>query len=273
MKKKIICLILVLIAMLIPSGVIMADEAHDIRLVDEAGLLSAEEYEKILGKLDSVSERQKFEVVIVTVNSIGNSTIRDFADDYYDYHNYGYNSGKDGILLLVNMEDETRGCHISTVGYGITAFTDAGQSYIYDRFMPDLIDGYYFAAFDTFIDECDRFVTHARESEPYDVDSMPKDYNAPLIIGGSVLAGLVISIIVIVCLVGQLKSVRAKKTASEYIVSGSMKVVDSRDIYLYSHVTKHAKPKQTSSSSSSGGGSSTHRSSSGTTHGGSSRKF
>lgn len=271
MKKKIVCLVLVLIAVLLPSGIIMAEAAHDARLVDEAGLLSEDERETILDKLDSVSGKLKFEIVIVTVNSTGGSTPKDFADDYYDYHNYGYNEDGDGILLLISMED--RDYYISTVGYGITAFTDAGIEYISDRFQTDLSDGNYAGAFDTFVDDCEKFVTHARKDKPYDVENMPKVYNAPLIIGGSVLVGFVISIIVVCCFAGQLKSVRARKAAAEYIVSGSMKVVDSRDIYLYSHVTKHAKPKQTSSSSSGGGGSSTHRSSSGRSHGGGGGKF
>ncbi|MCI8306617.1 MAG: TPM domain-containing protein [Lachnospiraceae bacterium] len=270
MKKKLFCLMLVLIAILIPSGVIMAKEPHDVRLVDEAGLLSGDEQEKIRGKLDSVSEKQKFEIVIVTMDSIGASYPEDFADDYYDYHNYGYNDSRDGILLLVSMED--RDWHISTTGYGVTAVTDAGIEYLSDRFLPDLSNGNYAAAFDTFIDDCDRFVTHARNDKPYDEGNMPKTYNALLIVGGSVLAGLIIAIIVVSVFMGQLKSVRARKTAAEYIVTGSMKVEDSRDIYLYSNVTKRARPKQTSSSSS-GGGSRTHRSSSGRSHGGGGGKF
>ncbi len=268
MKKRVLYMILVLIAVLIPSGVILADEAHDIRLVDEAGLLTDDEQESLLSKLDSVSEKHKFEVVVVTMASIGDSYPDDFADDYYDYNNYGYNDSRDGILLLVSMED--RDWHISTTGYGITAFTDAGIEYISDKFLTDLSAGNYFAAFDTFVEECDSFIKHARNDEAYDVGNMPKRYNAFLIIGGSVLAGLLTAIIVVVIFVGQLKSVRAQKTAAEYIVSGSMKIEDSRDIYLYSNVSKRARPKQTSSSS---GGSSTHTSSSGTRHGGGGGKF
>lgn len=269
MKKIIAYMFLLFSALLMPADIIMAEEAHDVRLMDGAGLLDADGQADILSKLDSVSENLKFEVVIVTVDSVGSSTAQEFADDFYDYSNYGYNDGRDGILLLISVEG--RDCCISTRGYGIKAFTDAGQSYIFDRIMPDLSDGNYYEVFDMFIDDCDRFVTHARDEEPYDVDNLPKDYNALPIILGSVVAGLIISIIVAACLAGQLKSVRPQKTAAEYIVSGSMKVVDSRDIYLYSNVTKTAKPKQTSSSE--GGGSSTHTSSSGASHGGSSRKF
>ncbi len=42
----------------------------------------------------------------------------------YDYCEYGYGADKDGVLLLISTEDND--VYISTCGYGITAFTDAG---------------------------------------------------------------------------------------------------------------------------------------------------
>ena len=80
--------------------------------------------------------------------------------------------------------------------------------------------------------------------------------------------------IVYVCnLKSKLKSVGYSKSATSYVAPGSFKLADSRDIYLYSTVSKTARPKDTGSSSGYRGGSSTHRSSSGHSHGGGGRKF
>ena len=98
------------------------------RLVDDAGLLSDSEEEELLGELDEISERQEFDVAVVTVNSLEGKTAEAYADDFYDYHGYGFGTDHDGILLLVSME--ARDWHITTTGYGITAFTDAGIEYI-----------------------------------------------------------------------------------------------------------------------------------------------
>ena len=46
------------------------------RLTDAAGLLSEEEAQNILTKLDEVSERQKFDIVILTVDSLEGATAR-----------------------------------------------------------------------------------------------------------------------------------------------------------------------------------------------------
>ena len=67
----------------------------------------------------------------------------------------------------------------------------------------------------------------------------------------------------------KLKTVRKQDQAASYVRQGSMKVTRSNEYYLYSTVSKSAKPKNEDS----GGGSSTHTSSSGDTFGGSSGKF
>ena len=64
---------------------------------------------------------------------------RPFADDLYDYCQYGYGPDMDGVLLLVSVGD--RKWHISTCGYGITAFTDAGIQYLGEQMTPFMADG------------------------------------------------------------------------------------------------------------------------------------
>ena len=62
----------------------------------------------------------------------------------------------------------------------------------------------------------------------------------------------------------QLKSVAEKSQANDFIVSNSLKIKNKRETYLYSTVTRTAKPEKSSGSSSSGGGGS---------HGGGGGKF
>lgn len=62
------------------------------------------------------------DVVVVTTNTLVKKTVQEYADDIYDYGNFGYGQDKDGILLLISLGEEND-CYISTCGYGITAFT------------------------------------------------------------------------------------------------------------------------------------------------------
>lgn len=235
------------------------------RLVDDADLLSDSEKEELSRRLDEISIRQKCDVVVVTVPDLAGSTSTAFADDYFDYQGYGAGEGRDGILLLIAMED--RDWAMSTHGSGITAFTDSGLSYIEEQFRPLLTDGEYAQAFDEFAGLCDQFLTQAATGRAYDSGNLPKE---PFPVGRNVLislgVGLIVAILIVGGMAGSLKSVRMQPAASGYVRKDSMNLTEQRELFLYSTMSRTAKPKESS-------GSSTHTSSSGSSHGGSSGKF
>lgn len=239
------------------------------RLVDNAKLLSEDEYSQLKEHIDTVSEKYTFDVVIVTEKSIGDKTPTEYADDFFDYNGYGEGDNHDGILFLLDMEN--RKWAISTTGAGIPYFTDYGQEKIMDDVKPYLSDGEYYDAFDTFVTMCDDYINKAITDEPYDVNNQPKTI-IPIyyIIFGGVGVGALVGFIVVLIMKSKLKTVRMQPLASSYVKSGSFNVTERSDLYLYRNISKTAKPKDNDSSS---GGSSTHTSSSGTSHGGSSGSF
>ena len=239
------------------------------RLVDNAKLLSEDEYSQLKEHIDTVSEKYTFDVVIVTEKSIGDKTPTEYADDFFDYNGYGEGDNHDGILFLLDMEN--RKWAISTTGAGIPYFTDYGQEKIMDDVKPYLSDGEYYDAFDTFVTMCDDYINTAITDEPYDVNNQPKTI-IPIyyIIFGGVGIGALVGFIVVLIMKSKLKTVRMQPLASNYVKSGSFNVTEHSDLFLYRNISKTAKPKDNDSSS---GGSSTHTSSSGTSHGGSSGSF
>lgn len=267
MKKRLYIFLFVLVFCVVAASGVFAG-SRPARVVDEADLLSASEEAELLSLLDEISERHRVDVAVVTVNSLGGKTPRAFADDYYDNGGYGFGASADGMLLVVAMS--TRDYYITTSGYGIEALTDAGIAYISDRFVGDLSDGDYIGAFTTYAELCDDFITEAKSGEAYDGDHMPKEpYNVLKSLGVSLVIGFVIALIVTAVMRSQLKTVRRKSGASDYVKQGSFRLTHSSDLFLYRRVTRRARPKNESS----GGGSSTHSSSSGRSHGGGGGKF
>ena len=129
MKKKILTLLFSLILCLCivtPAFAAQTDgfASEYERVQDLAGLLSGNEESSLVTKLNELSERQKMDIVVLTTDTLDGKTPRDYADDIYDYGNFGYGESKDGALLLISIEDND--WYISTCGYGITVFTDAG---------------------------------------------------------------------------------------------------------------------------------------------------
>ena len=242
------------------------------RMNDSAEVLTEDENTKLEASLEELSVRQSFDVVIATIDSLegeGCTSMEEYADDLYDHCQFGYGENRDGVLLLVSIGD--RKWHISTCGYGITAFTDAGIQYLGEQMTPDMADGDYAAAFRTFIQWTDAYVTAAREGHPYDVDNMPKKPFSIVYLGVALLIGLVTALIVTGVMKSRLKSVAPQRDAADYVRQGSMKLTNQRDLFLYRDVHRTERPKASSSDDS--GGSSTHTSSSGTTHGGGGGSF
>ena len=201
-------------------------------------------------------------MVIVTIPDLYGEDITAFADDYYDENGFR----EDGILLLIS--DYDREWAISTAGYGITAFTDAGQEYLTGQFLDELSSGDYAAAFAIFAQQCDEFITQAKSGNPYDVGSLPKGpFPAVRNLVVSLVIGLVVALIATGSMKGKLKTVHAQAAASQYVKPGSLDITESRELFLYRQLSRQKRAEQKS------GGSSTHTSSSGRTHGGSKGKF
>ena len=266
--RRIIVALLAIMICIMPYAVSSADGTP--AFVDDAGLCSEDEVQEINTRLDGLCDKYNMKFAIVTVDDMGYKSPMVFSDDYYDEH--FINEYPDGVVFMVCMG--TRDMYLSTAGYGITAFTDAGISALNDRVAEYLSAGDYYEAFDEFVSLADDYVTKALEGNPYDVDNLPKepfDFFGSLII--ALVVGLLFGIVYVCNLKSKLKSVGYSKSATSYVAPGSFKLADSRDIYLYSTVSKTARPKDTGSSSGYRGGSSTHRSSSGHSHGGGGRKF
>ncbi len=244
-----------------------SEDIHTERLADFADLLDDEQEEELEARLDQISEDYDCDVVVDIEESIDGMDPTDYADDFYDYNEYGMGDDKSGILFMLTMSE--RKWAISTCGEAISIFTDAGQEYITDNIVPYFSDGDYYEGFMQFADLCESYIIQAQEGEPYDVGNLPEE---DVSFGISFLIALVIgfAIALVISLVMRrgMKTVQMKPDAADYMEERSLHINRSRDTFLYHNVTRTAKPKDEDS-----GGSSTHTSSSGGTHGGSSGSF
>ena len=242
------------------------------RMNDSAEVLTEDEDGELEASLEELSVRQSFDVIIATIDSLeseGCTSMEEYADDLYDYCQFGYGENRDGVLLLVSVGD--RKWHISTCGYGITAFTDAGIQYLGEQMTPFMADGDYAGAFRTFVQWSDTYIDAARAGHPYDVNNLPREPLSLMYLFLALGIGLVLAWVVVHVMKSQLRSVAFQENAASYVREGSMNLTNSRELFLYRNVqrTKHVEEKDSDSS----GGSSTHTSSSGTTHGGGGGSF
>lgn len=254
MKKTFSCILftLLLLTLFLPAHASFENPS----IVDEAGYLMQSEVASLSKELDKVREKYNFEVAIYTESDMTSSTAEASADDIYDYQGYGAGENDDGIMLYICSD--TREYHFTTHGKGIEYFNSNGLAYLESKVVPYLSENDYYEAFEEYIETTDELLQMAKDGKPYN----EKQYSIKYLVG-----------VILVCLIAPLliafwmmkRKLKKMKTAVEndyaanYVKPGSMRIDTSRDLFLYSRITKTERPK-----SSSG----THVSSSGRTHGG-----
>lgn len=280
MKRNVFTLLLTLMLLLSLSIPALAKESNPPYVVDNAGLLATEEVEELNEKIQSMRGELEIDIVIVTVLGTGAKNVQEYADDFYDDFGYGYGENKSGILLLLDMQ--AREWYMSTCGDAIYIFTDYGLEQLGDTIVPWLTSGDYDQAFEYWLNDLPAYVEAFRNGEPIDGYAPPDDYESPygdevvhyndlsmenvLII--SLIVGLVAAIVTVLIMRSTMNTARLQSGAVDYLKSGSFHLRRHSDMFLYSHVSRTARPKNTSS-----GGSSVHRSSGGVSHGGRGGRF
>ena len=149
----ILCLIIAMAGVsaawtLAPSSASIPSTRTKPLVVDEAGLLTTKEKQDLIDLYERLGSENDIEIAVVTVNSLEGKSAMDFADDFFDYNGYGVRPGRDGILLLVSMEE--RDWWISTHGTCYEQLTEQRFNDMSASFLPDLSAGRYYKAFASF---------------------------------------------------------------------------------------------------------------------------
>lgn len=270
--KKIILILLCLLALLFfPSAQSPSGKPN---IVDNYGLLSAEEKSELQEKIDKIGEDYQLDVVLVTVDSLEGKSPMEFADDYYDYGGYGYGENYDGVLFLISME--YRDWWISTTGKAIDYYTDYGLEKITQKAIDYFSVGNYYKGYSTLLKMLDCFAKEAITNKPYDIDHSYIPYVYLIKIIPSAIVGIIVAVILRKVLISKHNDVKKAVEARLY-TNGKIDFTVNKDSLVYVEEHSHYSPVSSGSSSSGGssrsGGSSTHTSSSGRSHGGRGGKF
>ena len=228
--KKVFCLLLIALITCFTALPCFAMQGEYLR--DDADLLTDQEEISIKTELAYLSEEFGC-----------NKSALAYAHEQYDAI-YGGES-YDGILLVINMDPSDREWAISFNGK-YASYED------YDLMSNSVIylqTGYYHIALLNFDAACQDMFTAQRDNSEF-------DSSAGLLggIANCLLIGFIIALIVVLIMKGQLKSVRSKAGANDYVVKDSFSLTRSNDIYLYSTVTKSPIPRNTSGSGARMGG-------------------
>lgn len=242
----------------IPRG---NNDAPAERVYDYAGVLTDQEEDK-LRKLIAKKERQiQSDIVLVTINEAMESpdvswenAMMNYADDFYDNNNYGYDIVHgDGVLLLDNWYEGQKGSWLSTCGAVYLKFRNVDVNQVLQA-VTDKVDANPYAAYKAYIEKVSTKMSGQGE----------KTFPAVLIL---VIPAAALIVFVSMKLVSQ----QGKKSvgAATYVAGGRPVMRAQSDQLVRKFVTtRHIERSSGSTGGGSTGGGGGHVSSGGVSHGG-----
>lgn len=218
-------------------------------VVDNADVLTDAEEAALLTKLEALGEANGLEIGAITVDSYEGKDPQAFADDFFDYNGYGYGENDDGLIVVFNTGegDGNRNIAISTHGKAIDLVSDYNIDLIIEMMIPDIKNGNFAGAFDSFVAECESAVDTSA---------------SPLAIPLAIAIGFGLAFLIVKIQASKLKTVRQQVNAADYV--GEVMLTGRFDNFIYKNVKSSPRAKSESS---------THTSSSGRTHGGGNKSF
>jgi len=237
------------------SGLIVTEQ----RIFDEAGLLTADEEGKLMEEINRVSSEKKTDIIIVTTKDVQGKTWMNYADDFYDTHDFGYEkSHGTGVLFLISMDTKStqgRGAWISSSGEAEIYFNDSRSQTIFENIKPDLSKLAFYEA-------CNKFVS-------YSEDYVGLETSVPIYLTyRSVQFGiaLVISLMIVAFMLYRFRNGK-DIDSNTYLEGNSVRMNLSSDEFISQHTTV------VKNSNSSGGGGGGHSSGGGFSHSGGGGSF
>lgn len=238
MKKKIFFSII--FALFLTIGTIEAASPKQ-RIYDFADLLSATEIEELESKAEKYSKKRETDFIILTTYDTSEKDVVEYTQDFYDDNELGFDrSNGNAAILTIDMRN--REVYLAGFYKGEKYLSDYRLDLIRDSITSDLGEGNYYDAFYGFMKLGYRYMGMNPNADP---NSIFFNLRFQIIVSLGI-AGLV---------VGSMAYNRGGRvTVNEgvYRDFSSSRVINRRDNFLRTSVTKTKKP--TNKSKSSGGG-------------------
>lgn len=244
---------------------------NTLKVYDYAQVLTEKEESKLKSSIDSYINEYNMDMVLVTVKYHTKNTTKEYAEDFYDYNNFGIGNTKDGILFVIDFTFGYTDIYILTTGEAIRIYDDNRIDKMLDNIANKKDKGYYHM-FESFTSDASNY---ANLGVPSSNSNTKIDSNGDLVYLETIhwpliiIFSLLTPTIIVLIFVFKNRMVKKSTTAAYYLKDGSVVINVKRDNFITTNTTS----VRINDSSSSSGGSSVSRGSSGRSHGGGGRRL
>lgn len=228
-------------------------------IYDDAGLLSQDEYDELSTLARQYGAKRETDIIILTTNNEVDGDVMKMTEDFYDEKAPGYDKPH-GNAVILTLDMKNREIYLAGFYKAQTYLDNQRLDKIRSKITSDLTSGDYALAFQTYIQTVDKYMGVRPGVDPDNpLFNIWVQVGASIIIGGIVVATMAIR-------AGGRVTVN-RMTYEDAEASG---VLDRRDQYIRTTVTKQKIEKNNNSGSGGGGGGTT---SGGHSHSGSRGNF
>jgi len=256
-----------------------AAQAENARVIDDAGLFSADEEAALYGLINDFQSETGMDFVIYTSDISHDESQQSIADDLYDGGGYGLDGENSGVLYFIDMYERIP--YLSTTGAMIDYMTDERIEAAHEASYHYLADGQYADAAAQMIYSVYGYWESGIPEGQYRYDIVTGQVltaRHKVLTGSEVLVCALIALVIALLFIKTVQGRYALKGNTYHYAfrdNSAVKLTDTVDDYLRTTTTRTRKVQSTSSGSGGrSGGSGVHRSSGGVSHGGGAgRKF
>ena len=213
-----------------------------LKVYDYANVFSEEEKKEIKSLIDGFISDTKLDFVFVSIDmEYTNDEVNDdYANDFYDYNDFGINNEYyGGVVFLVNMYEKNKIYIASVIGEAQYYCNESRLDELLDDIFVYFRDSNYENGLTTFIHSFKKYYDKGYDSEKYYLDDkgvLKKKYSLPYFM--SVLSGAFVSLLSVLGLAKKNKVVRVASDANDYLVKTSFNYLNMND-NLISSITNH----------------------------------
>lgn len=213
------------------------------KVYDYGGLFSEEKKAEIQERATQLSEQSALDIIIVTINDTQGKTSMHYAKDYYEQNQFGYAKTADGILYLLNLQDQEIYIHTAGRAFEIMPLIKAKE--IVNEVDPFLKQENYDEVINIFLTEIENMpeVEASLPMENPDTESArdTSDENlSPQRLFWYVIISIAAGAFVVYQMVKHNEG-RPTVTVNTYLEKDSFKLTRKVDQYFYTHVDKKRK--------------------------------
>ncbi len=250
MKKRLLCSLLLALALLLSLGVCAHAEARIDYVNDYADILSDTQRQTLNDKAAEISRQYDCGVYVVIVkdySSYVRGNIENFTEEVFHRYDLGYGASENGVILGLSMD--SRDYDIYAHGdFGNAAFTDYGKRQLANSFLSSFQRNDWVSGLQAYLENCGNLMRSARNGEPVDI-WIPDQTSGPRFDPMNILISFAVALLISGGLVSglkkQLKTAVTQTRASGYVPQGGVELRVRNDHLVNRTVTTRMIPRET----------------------------